>query len=237
MKLPAARAKAAEWYGLVRQGIDPKDAEAEKVRTADAARRAAALADATTFASVAERFISEHVAKQRRGSPGAREIRNYLVNAWGARPIASITPRDVKELIGKLKVSAPYQARNVLGHARTLFKWAVFHDLLDVSPVASLEARWVLNGAQIGPRQRVLNEIEIAAFWRAAGRSGYPYGPLFKLLLLTGCRRNEIAQAKWSELHPEIRKAIRSATGAPVDWSTVPATAKSPDRPARALQK
>lgn len=74
MKLPAARAKAAEWYGLVRQGIDPKDAEAEKASAADAARRAAALADATTFASVAERFISEHVAKQRRGGPGAREF-------------------------------------------------------------------------------------------------------------------------------------------------------------------
>jgi integrase len=45
-------------------------------------------------------------------------------------------------------------------------------------------------------------------------------------LLLTGCRRNEIAQAQWSELHPEIRKAIRSAAGASVDWSSVPATAK-----------
>jgi integrase len=226
MSLQAARAKAAEWYSLVRQSIDPKESEAEKARAADAVRRAAAQAHATTFSSVAERFINEHVTKQRRGGPTAREIRNYLVNAWGVRPVASITPRDVKELIGKLKANAPYQARNVLGHASTLFKWAVFHDLLDVSPVASLEARWVLSGVQIGPRQRVLNELEIAAFWRAAERLGYPYGPLFKLLLLTGCRRNEAAQARWPELHPEIRKAIRSAAGAPVDWSAAPATAK-----------
>ena len=153
MSLAEARAKAAEWHTLVRRGVDPKREEA-------AARRAA---DARTFASVAERYIQEHLAGQRRGKDGTREVRNYLVKTWGALPIADITPADVKALVGALKAKAPYQARNVLGHASTLFRWAVHNDLVAVSPVASLSKRWVLAGAKIGPRQRVLSDMEVAA--------------------------------------------------------------------------
>jgi integrase len=223
ISLSAARAKAAEWYGWVRQGIDPADAEAERQQAAQALQRARALETATTFASVANRYVNEHLAKQRRAKRAAAEMRE-LTDAWGARPIASITPSDVKSLINKIKTRAPYQARNAFGHARTLFKFAVHNDLLAVSPCASLEQRWVLSGAQLGPRQRVLNDTEIAALWRAAGRLGYPYGPLYRLLLLTGVRVNELARARWSEFHPELRKIIRGRQ--PIDWADVPDTTK-----------
>ena len=77
--------EAAEWYALVPTGIDPRDAGAEKLRVVEAERHARALQDAITFASVAECFIAEHLAQERRGKPGTR--RNYLIKAWGARPI------------------------------------------------------------------------------------------------------------------------------------------------------
>ena len=50
------------------------------------------------------------------------------------------------------------------------------------------------------PRQRVLSDVELASLWRASETVGYPYGPLYKLLLLTGARKNEVAGMKWSEL-------------------------------------
>jgi integrase len=219
MGLKAAREKATEWYALVKNdGRDPQEVEAEKARAAAAERQAQALKDATTFAAVAERFIAEHVARQRRGKAGAREVRNYLIKAWGERPISSITPQDVKTLIGKLKTTAPYQARNVLGHAGVLFRWCVHNDLLSVSPTASLSKKWLLSGAQIGPRQRVLDDDELGVFWRATGKLGYPMGDVYRLLLLTGCRVNEVAKAKWRELNPNLRRAIREGT-----WRAVPA--------------
>src|SRR5215469_1748185 len=67
MSLADAREKAAQWYQFVRAGIDPKNAEEEKRQAAEAERRKQALQDAQTFASVAERFLVEHVAGQRRG--------------------------------------------------------------------------------------------------------------------------------------------------------------------------
>jgi integrase len=213
----------------VKAGVDPEQAEAEEKAKADVARRAETLKKAHTFANVAERYISEHLNGQRRGKVTAREIRSDLIEAWGERPISDITPADVKSLIHMIKARAPYQARNAFGQARTLFRWAVHHDLIEASPIASLEPRWILDGAKIGPRQRTLADEEIAAFWRAAGRLSYPYGCLFRMLLLTGCRLNEVARAQWSEVHTELRRVIREAKRAQrgVDWSTVSEKSKS----------
>jgi integrase len=223
MTVARARTKAAEYYGLVKAGRDPKDVEAERLQEAERQRRALALQNAKTFAAVAEKYISEHLAGQRRGKKAESEIRKYLVSEWAEKPVSAITPSDVRELIGKLKRHAPYQARNVFGHCRTLMKWAVFNDLLEVSPCASLEQRWVLSGAKIAPRQRALNDTELGAFWRAASRLGYPYGPFFNLLLLTGVRVSELSGARWSELHHEVRAAIRAAqkqkSAQAVNWS------------------
>ena len=73
ISLAEARAKAERWYQLVRQGIDPEQAEADARAQVEAARRAEALKRKNTVASVAERFISEHIAGQRRADAGARD--------------------------------------------------------------------------------------------------------------------------------------------------------------------
>jgi integrase len=54
--------------------------------------------------------------------------------------------------------------------------------------------------AEKKPRQRVLSDDEIRAFWRATEKLGYPLGPLFRMLLLTGQRKSEVAEAQWAEL-------------------------------------
>ena len=37
-------------------------------------------------------------------------------------------------------------------------------------------------------------------FWAACDQMGYPWGPLFQLLLLTGARLREVSQASWNEI-------------------------------------
>ena len=41
----------------------------------------------------------------------------------------------------------------------------------------------------------------LAAIWRACGDDAY--GKIVKLLMLTGCRRDEIGGLRWSELAPD----------------------------------
>jgi len=49
----------------------------------------------------------------------------------------------------------------------------------------------------------VLTDPELARIWQAAGATGFPYGDIVKLMVLTGARREEIAGMRWSELEFE----------------------------------
>lgn len=53
-------------------------------------------------------------------------------------------------------------------------------------------------------RQRVLSDQEIKAFWKATEKLGYPYGSFYRLLLLTGQRRDEVAKLRWSEITDDV---------------------------------
>jgi integrase len=55
-------------------------------------------------------------------------------------------------------------------------------------------------------RERVLEDDEIAALWRAAERQCYPHGTLVQFLLLSALRRNEAAQLRRSEVDAEFTK-------------------------------
>jgi hypothetical protein len=119
-----AREKATQWRGWTKQGIDPAQAEEAERERQDAERRAEARKRGNSFASVAEAYIQART--NRRAQADAREIRRMLVTAWGNKPIHKIEPRDVRELIDKIKVRAPYDARNAWGHAVGIFKQAIY---------------------------------------------------------------------------------------------------------------
>ena len=48
-------------------------------------------------------------------------------------------------------------------------------------------------------RERALADAELAALWRAADAQGYPFGSMVQLLILTGCRRDEVREAPLAE--------------------------------------
>jgi integrase len=72
--------------------------------------------------------------------------------------------------------------------------------LRDATPAARLKAPTRENR-----RDRVLSDYEIKAIWDAADRLGYPFGPMFHMLLITGQRRNEVARMRWSDIHLDER--------------------------------
>jgi integrase len=53
------------------------------------------------------------------------------------------------------------------------------------------------------PRTHNLNLAEIRALLNVVERTPYPFGPMLRLLLLTGLRRSEVAEARWSEFNRE----------------------------------
>jgi integrase len=192
--LEKARIKAREWLELVRRGTDPRVHE-DQLRLAEQRR------NQMTFAAVAEDFIKEKLATERRGREVERDIRREFIPAWGRQPIAHITPLEVRAVIKAVKDrGAPYQAHNLLGYARRLFAWAIDQHCygLESSPCDRLKPKSIIGKKIV--RSRVLDDDELRALWRAAEGIPYPYGPLFRILALTGQRKSEVANARWGEL-------------------------------------
>jgi integrase len=191
--LSEAREKAGEWLKLVKRGIDPAQEE-QRRRAAELQRRA------NSFASVAEDFIKEKLPSERKGEEVTRDIRRVLVKAWGDRPLTDITRLDVRTLIKGIKDAGKlYQAHNLLGYTRRLFNWAIGQHVygIETSPCDRLKPKDIIGERK--QRTRILTDAELAAAWRATEELGYPYGPLFRLLILTGQRKSEVAEARWSE--------------------------------------
>jgi integrase len=191
--LKAARDEAAEWKRLVRHGIDPYAEERRKVQ--ETIRK-----HTNTFASAAKGHIAEiHRRKQRKASEVEHQIRKELISKWGERPISDITRQDVIELIQAIRDRpAPYYAFNVLGYCRLIFNWAIDGGLLEASPCDRIRPAKLMGERK--PRQRVLSDDEIRAFWLATEKLGYPLGSNYQMLLLTGQRKSEVSKARWREL-------------------------------------
>jgi integrase len=84
-----------------------------------------------------------------------------------------------------------------LFHARlsALFGWLQNHRRVETNPVANVTA-------PKGPaaRDRLLTDREVVELWCATEKVGEPFGSIYRLLVLTGARLNEIAGMRWEEL-------------------------------------
>ena len=200
VSLAKGRATAIRWREWIAEGKDPA-VEIERQRAAEQRKLA------TTFAVVAEDYIRDGLNGQRKAHEIARDVRRVFISAWGKRPISDIVPIDVRNLIrhyadqGKL-----YQSYNLLSYARCLFRWAVEQHVygLEASPCDGIKPRSIIGKKE--PRSRTLFDHELRAAWLAAGKLGYPYGPVFQLLMLTGQRRSEVLEAQWSEI--DLKKRL-----------------------------
>jgi integrase len=187
MSLADAREKASRWRKLIDAGKDPRDEEERKKEN--------------SFRAVAEQFI-EYINRQKLRTAPVMEhrLRETFIEKWGGRPITEITADDVKRIIRKsVDDGARYQAFHHFALIRRLFNWAIGTDDYGIqfNPCDRLSS-----GDLIGERHardRILSDDEMRALWRATERMGYPYGPLYRLLALTGLRLGEACGAQWSE--------------------------------------
>jgi integrase len=185
----SARGEAIHLLAEVKAGRNPGDARrAERRGNPNRAQR---------FSEMAVEFIERHA------KPNTRDWRKteYLLRRdvlpfWSTRSAREITRRDVIELIDRVADrGARIHANRVLAALRVLFNWALSRGVIETSPAAGIKAP----GAET-VRERVLSEDELREVWRAADAAPYPFGPFFKLLILTAQRRDEVASMRWSEI-------------------------------------
>jgi integrase len=191
--LEVARDKARQWLALLQQGVDPAEQEARE-RAAEQRKRL------NTFAAMAEDFIRDKLPSEKRGKEIENTIRRELLPRWGGLAVTDITESHVRDLVKAKARDYEAMARNLLALIRRIFNWAIDQRAygLEHSPCARLKPNKLVGEKE--PRTRVLCNLELRALWRAAESMGAPYGAFYRMLLLTGQRRNEVAGACWSEI-------------------------------------
>lgn len=182
-----ARREADRIHILIRQGIDPQAEKQERQR------KAIDLA----FSDYADTFVDEclKVRWKRSHKDGESLLRLYAKSVLGSKPLPDITRADIRAVLApaRRKVAT---CRNLFAVLRRLFRWAVSEGDLHSSPLDGVEAP-----ALPQKRDRFLSDDELRLVWLGTGKMQYPFGPLFRLLIITGQRVEEVAGLDWSELH------------------------------------
>jgi integrase len=191
--LTAARKKAGDALADLATGIHPR--ERTTVERATEARRRS-----TTFAFVAEEFITRHLSRKRTGAVVGQLVRRELVSRWGDRPVTDITRADVIAMVEEIADASPSAARQAWIYCQRLFGWALDRDTygLTASPCERVNITDLIGSPKA--RERTLTDSELRALWETIGAMEYPFDPFIRLLVLLGCRRGEAAGMRRSEL-------------------------------------
>jgi integrase len=192
--LEEAREEARRLRGLIRQGRDPGADQ-------KAARALAKAASApVTFREAVDIYQKRKLGGLRRGHTIRQTIDKHLMPFWAEMRLTSITRDHVRERVEALiDAGIPEAGRRVLEIAQRLFSWAIARGTFGIeeSPCEKLRAKDLVGKRSL--RDRVLTDPEWRALFRAVQRMDPQYRSIIELLALTGLRRNEVSDARWSE--------------------------------------
>ena len=180
--LEEARNRANELTRSARAGRDLMAEEAETLRI---------HGERTTVGAMINEYVHRRVKGRLRT---AHEIESRLKRALASmldRPAADIRRRDLRvELDAVADAGLGREAEKRRQCIGAMWKWAVAADIVENNTAAGLPR---YDGGT--PRDRVLSESEIVAFWNWLPESGMPaaHTDVLRLCLLLGARCGEVA--------------------------------------------
>ena len=196
LDLKAARRAAEEARGAIAKGEDPAAAKT----AAREAARAEREAEGDLVENVVSQFIERYAkTKTRDWRETERLLKRNVVERWPGKCLREITKPMVHAMLDAIADrGSPIAANRVLAQLKVMCKWAVGRGIISTSPCDGVTAPSSERGRA---RERVLSDDEIRIVWKAADSIGWPFGPIVRLLILTGARRDEVAQMEWRELN------------------------------------
>jgi integrase len=191
VSLSKARERAGEIVASAKRGVDLIASEER-----DAEAQHAAEAKARPLCEIANAYL-ESVKRLRSWRDIESRARCHIIPKLGNKPIGEITRADVVEFLDSLerKQGLRHQVNRCRETLRVIFAFAIERELITVNPVIGVSKRKV----EI-PRDRTLSSDELASIWRAIDKLPELPRAYFRVVLLTGARRNEVGRMEWSEV-------------------------------------
>lgn len=202
-----ARSLAIQALASVRSGSDPAGARKDR-------------REAVTVKELAERFDREHIqirVKESTAKEYRRNLRRFILPALGRVRVAEVTRADVAKFHHDLR-HIPYQANRNIEIISKMFSLA---EMWGLRPDGSNPRRHIrkyveqkrerfLSAAELRRLGEVLSEMEAERIELASAIAAV------RLLVLTGCRLNEIMKLRWEyvDLAASLLRLPDSKTGA-----------------------
>lgn len=189
LTLAAARERVADMRAAVQQGQDPAE---------DKKRVARGHAD---FVEVVwNDYVARHLEPNAKASSVAKFkgiFEKQVKPKWKGRRIDAIDKRDVLEIVDDSAKRGPHAANSVVTVLSSFFGWCMSRDIVKMTPMLGVKKPTV----EVS-RERTLSDNELKTIWKGCDNAKVnpAYAALVRLLILTGCRRTEVAEMRWSEL-------------------------------------
>ena len=191
----AARKIALRVLAEAAQGVDPMQPKRE------GRDRDTSPSVSLPVSSAIERFVcdwlpnrvSEGALKPAYAAECTRLLRKEVMPRWSDKCLASVTALDLTDLLAE--INARSTRRHTYFAIRTLCRWAEGSGILRLNPIPKNYP----NPAKPKGRERVLRADETRRIWQHVHKGASQFHSIVALLLLTGQRRDEVADAKWSE--------------------------------------
>ena len=193
VSIDAARALAHQYWDQAKKGISPVKALEES-----------ATAGGLTVSELGQSFISDYVKMRELKAFNRYQcaINVHIIPQLGTLLADRVTRDDVRAMLKRVleKKERPIHprgrprggkeaARTTMSVLRTMFAWAITEGMIKRrdNPASGMER----NLPKKNSKERVLSLTEARVVYSAADALGYPFGPVYRLLLLTGCRPGE----------------------------------------------
>ncbi|WP_242446137.1 tyrosine-type recombinase/integrase [Sphingopyxis lindanitolerans] len=180
-----ARAEAERLAILIAQGTDPGEAERQR------RRESVDLA----FDNYSDRFADACVGEGWRRLV-KRSLELHVKPVLGSKPLPNLTRIDIVAVFDRMPRAQIANIRNVFAVLRRLLRWAVSRGDIDRSPMEGMETP-----PPVKPRDRWLSDEELGRIWMTAPNTHSCFGPIIRLLIVTGQRREEVSSLRWEELN------------------------------------
>lgn len=192
-----ARDLARKVFGQVAEGRDPQLVKQE-------------MKDAPTVVDLEERYMREHAKPFKKPNSVAADERNwrlYILPALGKKKARDVSEEDILALFGSLsfKPATGNQVLALISKSMNLaekWRWRdkKSNPATGIKKYDITEKELILTHEQIGDMNRAIDELVTEK------EITYEMACLVRLLLLTGCRKNEIMQAKreWIDVDRQL---------------------------------
>ncbi|MCY4609940.1 MAG: site-specific integrase [bacterium] len=156
--------------------------------------------------------------KPRRRTHLVSDLKRKLLPSFGSLRLDCISSRHVEAWFNAYSQGAPGGANQTLGTLRSIMKFAVASGHISSDPTRGVKRNRRPSLTRFLSRQEITRLYTTLDRMVAERPSCQPQADMIRLLLLTGCRRNEIVRLRWCEVHGATLRLSAAKTGPREVW-------------------